>query len=258
VSYRRHNLRLFLAAGVALAGIVPLSGCIALVAGAGGAAAGYSLGQELSPADQAKDIAIRSEVSQSWAKYNYQLSRDVDATVYGGRVLLTGIVPSENWRAEAVKRTWQVNGVKEVYDEIQIGPDTGFWQDAGDTEITTRLKAALVADGYVKSVNYDITTVRGVVYVIGSARSQAELNRVVDHARNIANVKRVVSYVRIRSGEPTAPQTATAPAPSNTAPASASSSPSPAAAPPAAMPSGGATPDNAPTPRQSIEVQPLQ
>jgi osmotically-inducible protein OsmY len=254
----RRPLRFALVAATALTA-TSLSGCIALVAGAGGAAAGYSLGQERSPADQARDIGIRSAASHSWAQYNYQLSRDVDATVYDGRVLLTGRVPSEEWRQEAVKRTWQVKGVKEVYDEIQVGPDSGFWQDASDTEITARLKASLIADGYVKSINYTITTVGGTVYIIGSARSQAELNRVVDHARNTPNVKRVVSYVRIRPGEPPRAMPSGGAAPGNAPPPNAAPASSPpAASAPAPMPSNGATPDNAPTPRQSIEVQPLK
>jgi hypothetical protein len=45
--------------------------------------------------------------------------------------------------------------------------------------------------------------------VIGSARSQAELDRVTEDARSVASVKRVVSYVEIRPGEPVAAQPVT-------------------------------------------------
>ena len=60
--------------------------------------------------------------------------------------------------------------------------------------------------GDVRSVNYTIDTVNGSVYLIGSARSQAELDKVTDVARNVPNVKRVVSYVEIRQGQPVAAQ----------------------------------------------------
>jgi osmotically-inducible protein OsmY len=40
--------------------------------------------------------------------------------------------------------------------------------------------------------------VRGVIYLIGIARSEAELSRALDHARNLANVAEVVSYVEVQ------------------------------------------------------------
>ena len=52
------------------------------------------------------------------------------------------------------------------------------------------------------------------VYLIGSARSQAELDRVTETARNVPYVKRVVSYVEIRPGQPVAAQPMSAPQPS--------------------------------------------
>ena len=44
----------------------------------------------------------------------------------------------------------------------------------------------------------------GVVYLMGVAQSPDELERVIEHARNIAYVERVVSYVRLNEGEPSA------------------------------------------------------
>ncbi len=185
-------------------------------------------------------------VTKSWRDYNVKMAEDLGCTVYEGRVLITGEVPSEEWRAEAVKRAWRVDGVKEVYDEIQVGPEEGFTQDMGDTAITTKLSTQIKLDADVKSINYTITTVRGVVYVIGSARSQRELDDVVNHARNIANVRRVVSYVRIRSGEPRKPEEATNPPPQGVPP------------PPPGPPPDADTPVTSPTPRQEIQVTPLQ
>lgn len=244
----RSLLHTVLCLGLAGAGTAALQGCL-LAAAAGGAGAGYQLTQERSINDTVHDAGIHAAVSQAWRSFNPRLSEDLDNTVYEGRVLLTGDVPSQEWRDEAVKETWKVDGVKEVYDEIQVGPEEGFRRDVGDDTITTKLKAQLVADGDVKSINYTMTTVNGVVYIIGSARSQGELDRVVDHARNIANVRRVVSYVRIRTGEPPAAAEAAPPPRPVTAPG-------PAAAPVAAAPAP--QPYSPPTPRQSIEVTPLK
>src|SRR5579883_1308809 len=219
-----------------LAVLPALSGCIVAAAGAG-AAGGYSvLGQEESAGDQLKDKTIAAQVSQSWDQYSHDLAHDLAATVYQSRVLITGRVPNEQMRQEAVQRTWKVDGVKEVYDEVEVGPDTHFADQARDTVISTRLRTDLLADSHIKSINYTVKTESGVVYIIGSARSQAELNRVTDYARNIPNVRRVVSYVRIRSGAPPAAQATNAAAPAATS----------APPPPAASED---TPVGAPTPR---------
>lgn len=241
------RLRTLLMAGTLLIAAPSLGGCILAAAGAG-AAGGYDVfGQERSAEQQVKDSAIRAQIRATWGNANQQLPDDLDATAYDGRVLVTGRVPQEDMRQQAIQLAWKADGVKEVYDEVEVGPTTHFMDDARDTVISTRLRNDLLFDKEIRSINYTVTTSDGVVYVIGSARSQQELNRVTDYARNIANVRRVVSYVRIRSGEPPAPMAAS----SGGAPAAAS-------APPSAAPAPGDTPAGAPTPRASIEVTPLK
>ena len=248
------RLRSFFIAGTVLVMGPSLSGCIVAAAGAG-AASGYTVfGQELGPEQQLRDTTIKAVVRQSWGEYNQEVAHDLDATVYDGRVLITGRVPKEEWRDEAVKRVWKVENVKEVYNEIEVGPDTHFVDEVRDTAVSTRLRNDLRFDSNVRSINYDIITENGVVYIIGTARSQAELDRVTDYARNTSDVRRVVSYVRIRGGEPGEVQTGAAAA--NTAPAAgaAPGAPMPLSRPPAP----GDTPPNAPTPRSDIQVTPLQ
>jgi len=152
------RLRALVLAGTLLAAAPSLAGCVVAAAGAG-AAGGYAvLGQELSPEQQVKDAATRSVVVQSWGEYNQEVAHDLTATVYDGRVLITGRVPKEDWRQEAVKRAWKADGVKEVYNEIEVGPDTHFIDEARDTVISTRLRNDLLFDQYVKSINYTIRT----------------------------------------------------------------------------------------------------
>ena len=55
----------------------------------------------------------------------------------------------------------------------------------------------------VQSINYTIDTVQGVVYLMGIAQDDAERQRVIDHARNLAYVDNVVSYIRLRGEVPT-------------------------------------------------------
>jgi osmotically-inducible protein OsmY len=48
------------------------------------------------------------------------------------------------------------------------------------------------------AINYNIETVNGTVYLIGIAKSQLEVDRVIAHARSLGYVKRVISHVRIK------------------------------------------------------------
>lgn len=252
------RLRALLLAGTMLGALPVLSGCILAAAGAGAAGGYATLAQERSPADQVKDVTIRSLVSQSWEQYSPDMPHNLDATVYEGRVLITGRLANEQMRQEAVQRAWKVDGVKEVYDEIEVGPETHFMDEARDSVISTRLKNDLVWDSQVKSINYTIKTEDGVVYIIGSARTRDEMDRVTGYARNIPNVRRVVSYVRVRPGDPSAVQAGSGPAS-----ARAASSPVPVvgtASPAAAntAPTGLTAPADAPVQRSTIDVTPLR
>jgi len=115
--------------------------------------------------------------------------------------------------------------------------------------ISTRLKNDLVWDSQVKSINYTVKTENGIVYIIGSARTKDEMERVTGYARNIPNVRRVVSYVRVRVGEPAAAQAASGPAPVGVQPAPAAAS---------AAPTALTAPADAPTQRSTIDVAPLR
>jgi tetrahydromethanopterin S-methyltransferase subunit F len=86
------------------------------------------------------------------------------------------------------------------------------------------VRTELTFNPNIRSVNYTIETVNKSVYLIGSARSQEELDIATTTARTTPDVKRVVSYVEIRPGVPVAAQ--------NAAPPSSGSSPgAPTAAP---------------------------
>ncbi len=193
-----------------------LGGCpLAIVGGlAAAGGAGYAANQERGVTGTADDTAIKLNVQNAWLQANPLMQRDFSVTVYEGRTLLTGTTSSPELKAQAAQIASTAPGVRTVYNEIEVTPSDGTWQGVRDTWISAQLRSDLVFDGHVRSVNYTIDTVNGSVYVIGSARSQAELDRVTETARNVPNVKRVVSYVEIRPGQPVAAQPMTAPQPS--------------------------------------------
>jgi osmotically-inducible protein OsmY len=119
----------------------------------------------------------------------------VNLQVEEGRVLLSGNVRLPEQRVEAVRLAWQAPGVREVINEINVDDTSGLGNYARDTWITTELEATLLLDNAVSSIDYSVETVNQVIYLMGVAQSQAELDRVIGHAKEISYVRRVVSYV---------------------------------------------------------------
>jgi osmotically-inducible protein OsmY len=101
---------------------------------------------------------------------------------------------------DAVRLVWKAKGVKEVIDEIRVTPKEGDIGDyTRDAWITTKLKSQMLFDKNIASRNYNIKTVGAVVYIMGIAQNQQELNRVTDYARNMSSVVKVISYARFVS-----------------------------------------------------------
>jgi osmotically-inducible protein OsmY len=213
-------MRRFLAiVGSAFVLVLPLAlgGCPAAIVGGLAAAggAGYAANQERGVGGSVDDFTIKTNTESAWIKANPRLQADLNVTVYEGRTLLTGSASTPEFKAQAKEIASQIPGVRAVYDEIEVGPSEGTWEGTKDAWISSRLRTELVFNSNIRSVNYTIETVNKSVYLIGSARSQAELDTATTMARNIPDVKRVVSYVDIRPGGPVAAQPAAPPAPSS-------------------------------------------
>lgn len=202
----------------AVLGALMVSGCIPLVAGAA-TSTGVAVVQERSVGTALDDTGITANVNALLLKESGALFRKVGVEVNEGRVLLTGVVPSPDDRIKATMVTWRARGVKEVINELQVSDKTSVVNFAKDAWITTRLRAKILTDNQILDVNYSIETVNGVIYLLGIAQNQAELDRVTSYARNISGVERVVRYVRLanaaNSGASSGSEPMAAPAPGN-------------------------------------------
>jgi len=194
--------------------LIPACSPVGAAAGAG-AALGISAASERGIGGTASDLKIKALISDKWFKYDLSTFAKLNLTVNEGRVLITGIVQNPDDRVEAVRLAWQVDGVQQVINEIRVAEGEGFPGYVRDQWISTRLRTALTFDREIHSINYSIDTVAGTVYLMGIARHQTELERVIGIARTIPHVMQVVSYVKI-SGE--RPESEKNPAPIMTGP----------------------------------------
>lgn len=183
-------------AGLLLIGFI--SGCVPVILGAGTETA-VVVAQERSVGNAVDDAGILLKLKNLYAQNNYKdLLTNVEIKVVEGRVLLTGNVDRPQSQVDAVNLAWQVNGVREVINEVQVNDQSGVWNYARDVWISTQIRSRLLITKQVRSVNFSVITVNQVVYIMGIAQDQSELDRVTNVAATTNYVQRVVSYVRLK------------------------------------------------------------
>ncbi len=177
-----------------------LTGCAAPVVLAGvGAAGAVTVAEERSVDNVVDDAAIRFAINKKWLEADTIIFTNLSTQVTEGRVLITGVVNEPQQRLEAIRIAWQVNGVREVINEIEVDEPQGFSGYARDTSITAQVESRLLFDTSIQSINYSILTENRVIYLMGIAQDDAERARVIDHARQIPYVRRVVDYTRLKT-----------------------------------------------------------
>ena len=145
-----------------------------------------------------EDTIILAQLKNAYFSNNEKIFFNVSVEVTEGRVLLTGSVEQIDERIEATKLAWGIEGVNEVINEIQISNDEGILDYADDLIMKTKINAKLLLDKDILNLNYSVEVVNGIVYLIGIAQSQEELNSVINISENTYGVQNVINYVRLK------------------------------------------------------------
>jgi osmotically-inducible protein OsmY len=181
---------------IPLACCVPaIMACAPVAVGTAGVVMTRSVMQERTTKDALKDTDIKLSLNRRLLGHSTQLFSDVSTDVVEGRVLLTGTVPTREDKVTATQLAWDIPGVTSVEDDLTVAEDAGTMAYFEDAWISNQLRVALLGDGQVSSVNYNVETVDKVVHLTGLARSREELSKVIAHASDTPGVARVVSHV---------------------------------------------------------------
>lgn len=177
-----------------------LSGCIGGLALGAGAAAGVAASEERGAKNAANDKGIQLAINDVLFRADLSLYHKLGTMVHEGRVLLTGVLQSEEQKDQALKLVWSASDrIIEVIDEVQIASSGNLMDFSSDAWITGQLRVKLASDREIVDINYSIETVNRTVYLLGLAQDEAELTRATDHARTIQGVRRVVSHVWLKT-----------------------------------------------------------
>ena len=129
---------------------------------------------------------------------------DISVDVVQGIVVLAGATPSPESKKEAERIAWSAPGVAKVGNEIYVGRSSGFAGKSKDALIDTAVRTKLASSNDVRNLDFTVETRDGVVYLLGVARSQAELKEAARLASITRGVKEVVSYATVKGQIPNA------------------------------------------------------
>jgi len=144
------------------------------------------------------DATIKINIASKFINSDDNLFIDVGTNVLEGRVLLTGLVDNQEIRIDAVRRVWDVEGVNEVINEIQIGNRESIKEYAQDLWITTQVRGLAAKTIGLRSISYNFETIQGKVYIAGITSRADQLEELVKIAKTVKGVTEIINYVIIK------------------------------------------------------------
>ncbi len=189
---------LMLAAALSTAAL-SLTACAPLIVGGAAATTAVVVTDRRTSGVQLEDQNIafkaQSQISQKLGE-----TARVNAMAYGGHLLLTGDVPSEEAKSQATAIAQGVENVKQVVNQLTVGPIASFSVRSNDTWLTSKVKTALLNTKYVPSGTIAVTTDHSVVYLMGKL-TQTEGEYAANAAADVGGVAKVVKLFETISRE---------------------------------------------------------
>jgi len=182
---RRRLLVLSVMAG----SVLGLSGCFPLLV-AGGAGAAMVATDRRTSGTYLDDQTIALKASDQIGKK--LPSAHVNVASYNRAALLTGEVPSEQAREEALLIVKALPNVRKVYDQTVVAPVTGISERNNDIWIATKVRGRLLNGKGFPPNQVKIVTERGVVYLLGML-TQAEGEAAAKVVSETSGVQKVVT-----------------------------------------------------------------
>ena len=178
-------INLFIIQGCSPVGILASGGATTMVVAEGD----RSLGTVVD------DATIKLNLSTKFLKSKDNIFLNINTNVTNGRVLLTGIVDNQEIRINAVKSVWEISGVKEVINEIEVGNKSTLKEYTKDLWITTQVKSLATKTVGLRVLSYNFETIRGKVYIAGLSSKPEQLQEIINAIKTIKGVKEIVNYV---------------------------------------------------------------
>ena len=177
--------------------ILNLQSCAPPIIGGVGAIAFSSSAQEKGLGTSINDKVIYVKLRNAIYDWNPSVSENLSLSVDNGSILVTGKLKNIDTKVQLTKIIWEINGVKEVNNKVQITETNDFKNIAKDLASLGEIKARLMASKELNSLNYSIDVVNNIAYISGIASSEEEISIVTQIAQQAKFIKEVQNFVKI-------------------------------------------------------------
>ena len=143
------------------------------------------------------DSTITSRIIHEMIKDDLVNDRKFDVDTIGGHVTLTGVVATREESSRAAQIARNVPAVKSVTNHIQIG-ERSFGDVWTDNVISNKIKAKLIAEPEVRSLNIDVDVYLGVVTLTGIVSTKYQKDRAVQISRSTEGAIKVIDNIKVR------------------------------------------------------------
>ena len=152
-----------------------------------------TLGTQIDDSIMQKNLLARLALAEK--KYLVKLS----VKVLDGRIFLGGKVDDPEEKLKITKMAWETKGVRSVKNNIAIKQKFSFKNTTIDVLITSQLRTALIFNKNVKAANFNIDTINQKTYVFGIASSEDEKKEIIQEAKQIVDLKKLVTSILMTS-----------------------------------------------------------
>ena len=177
--------------------VLSLKSCAAPVIGGVGAIALSSSAQEKGLGTSINDKVIYVRLRNAIHNWNPSVSQKVSISVDNGSILVTGQLENINTKIDLTKTIWDVNGVKEVNNQVQISKISNLKNIAKDLASLGEIRAKLMASKELNSLNFSVDVVNNIAYISGVASSDEEIAIVTQIAQEARFIIEVQNFVKV-------------------------------------------------------------
>ena len=145
------------------------------------------------------DTFLKTKIFTKISRKNLSNLTDITVSVSLGEVLLTGYSTDQISRLKLVENVIQTEGVKKVYNEVQINPSVSFSERAEDALFKSRLMTRMLFKSGINSNNFSLNVVSGNVYIIGLSEDLEEKTTVERFFSEMDDIRNLITIINIKN-----------------------------------------------------------
>lgn len=186
-----------IAATLLLVSTLPLiQACVPLVAATGIGAGALIIADRRSSGAYIEDESIGWKVEERIVQ-KFGSDTHVNAVSYNRNVLLTGEAPDEATKTEVGRLAGEVVNVKGVVNEVVVGAPSSTRSRAGDTYLTSKIKARFVEANKFSANHVRVHASAGTAFLLGIVTRQEadDASQIAATTSGVEKVVRVFEYI---------------------------------------------------------------